>query len=115
MHQEFTCYDPGPILTQFPSTFAATQGVPPLTGDGSYFDAPLDHTDSNPLVDDRPAPQPSGPAAPEPSAKAGGRTFAVAFAIISALLIGLIAGFAGGYFVARQTDSISAPRSNDEP
>ena len=42
---------------------------------------------------------------------AGGRTFAVAFAVISALLVGLIVGFAGGYFVAQRTDPIPPPRS----
>ena len=78
----------------------AIQGVPPLTGDGSQFDAHLDHTDPSPLLDDRHTPVPSG-----------GRVFAVAFAVISALLIGLVAGFAAGFFVAQQTDPIPAPRS----
>ena len=44
----------------------------------------------------------------------GGRAFVVAFAVISALLVGLIAGFAGGYFVAQQTDPIPPPRSAAE-
>ncbi len=78
----------------------AIQGVPPLTGDGSQFDAPLDHTDPGPLFDDR-----------QTSMSSGGRTFAVAFAIITALLIGLIAGFAAGFFVAQQAEWIPAPRS----
>ena len=100
MHQEFTCYDrfPDPAVPLY--NRRAIQGVPPLTGDGSQFDAPLDHTDPNPLLDDRHTPLSSG-----------GRTFAVAFAVISALLVGLIAGFAGGYFVAQQTDPIPSPRS----
>lgn len=34
--------------------------------------------------------------------------------MISALLVGLIAGFAGGYFVAQRTDAIPAPRSAAE-
>ena len=78
----------------------AIQGVPPLTGDLSQFDARLDHTDPSPLLDDRQTPVPSG-----------GRAFAVAFAVITALLVGLIVGFAAGFFVAQQTDPISAPRS----
>ena len=44
----------------------------------------------------------------------GGRAFVVAFAVISALLVGLIAGFAGGYFVAQRTDPIPPPRSAAE-
>ena len=100
MHQEFTCYDRPPILKFFLYNRRAIQGVPPLTGDGSQFDAQLDHTDPSLLSADRHAPVPSG-----------GRTFAVAFAIISALLIGLVAGLAGGFFIGQQAGSIAAPRS----
>jgi len=74
----------------------AIQGVPPLTGDGSQFDAHLDHTDPSPLLDDRHTPVPSG---------------SRALAVIAALVIGLLAGFGGGYFVGQQDDPIPAPRS----
>lgn len=79
------------------------QGVPPLTGDGSQFDVPLDHTDPSPRSDDR-----------QTSMSSGGRTFVVAFAVICALLAGLIAGFAAGFFVGQRADMIPAPRSAAE-
>lgn len=82
--------------TQFPSSPPQSiQGVPPLTGDGLQFDAPLDHADPSPPLD-RPTPLPSG-----------GR----AFGVIAALIIGLLAGFAGGFVIGQQGASIPAPRS----
>jgi len=78
----------------------AIQGVPPLTGDGSQFDAHLDHTDPSPLFDDRHTPVPS-------AVPFAGR----ALVVIAALVVGLFAGFAGGYFVGQQGDPIPAPRS----
>ncbi len=78
----------------------AIQGVPPLTGDGSQFDAHLDHTDPSPLFDDRHTPVPS-------AAPFEGR----ALVVIAALVVGLFAGFAGGYFVGQEGDPIPSPRS----
>jgi len=74
----------------------AIQGVPPLTGDGSQFDAHLDHTDPSPRLDDRHTPVPSsGPA----------------LVVIAALVVGLLAGFAGGFFIGQRGEPIPAPRS----
>src|SRR5881394_273344 len=86
MHQEFTCYDRPPILKFSSYNRRAIQGVPPLTGDGSQFDAHLDHTDPDPRLDDRHTPVASG-----------GRAFAIAFAVITALLVGLLAGLGIGF------------------
>jgi len=83
-------------LTQFPTPIAEfSEGVRPLTGDGSQFDAPLDHTDPSPIAEFALAP-----------VEAGSRTPG----LLVALVVGLAAGFAGGFFIGQQRASIPSPR-----
>ena len=71
----------------------------PLTGDGSQFDAPLDHHDSGRLLTVQTG-----------SASADGRAFGAA----AGLMVGLFIGFAGGFMVGQRGDPLPVPQSAAE-
>lgn len=78
------------------------QGVPPLTGDGSSFDLPLQTEQpaaTGSTLFEHPAPQADG-----------GRAFAIA----GALVVGLLTGFAGGFVFGLRSGSIPAAREAAE-
>ncbi len=86
--------------TQFPSQPPqSNEGAPPLTGDGSQFDARLDHSDSDRLL-----------AFEQSRVPSGGRILGVA----AGVTVGLLAGFVGGFLVGQRTQ-VDAPRSAAEP
>ena len=75
------------------------QGVPPLTGDGSSFDLPLQTEQpaiTGSTLFESTEPQPRGDRA---------------FAIAGALVIGLLSGFAGGFVFGQRTGSVPELRA----